>query len=132
MEATDGRLLKSKRSPQKMLSVFSLQEVRAYRLSSRHSSQKYLRVRTSCCSSRYAAAAGAPGGTGVLPFLGGQVFSLDHPHGQDILQTPAVVLVGVDGSPQVLHPFVSFCCRAAREALCARGGGHLGDAGGVS
>lgn len=38
----EGRLLKSKRSPQNTLSLFSLQDVRAYRLSSRHSSQKYL------------------------------------------------------------------------------------------
>lgn len=45
----------------------------------------------------------------AVPLLGGQVLGFDHPQRQDVLQPPAVVLVGVNGSPQVLHPFIAFC-----------------------
>lgn len=119
--------MKSKRSPQKTLSVFSLQDVRAYRQSSRQSSQKYLQ------ENQASAVRGAVGGavavqSGVtVPLLGGQIFGLHHPQREDVLQPPTVVPVGVDGSPQVLHPLVPLGCRAAGEALGARGRGHLGD-----
>lgn len=62
-----------------------------------------------------------------VPLLGGQIFGLHHPQGEDVLQSPAVVPVGVDGSPQVLHPFVPLSCRTAGETLGACGRGHLGD-----
>lgn len=65
----------------------------------------------------------------IVPFLGGQVLGFDHPHREDVLQTTAVILVGVDGSPQVLHPFVPLCCRATGEALCPCRGRYLGDEG---
>lgn len=61
------------------------------------------------------------------PFLGGQVLGLDDPGRQDVLQPPAVVLVGVNSSSQVLHPLVSLCCRATGETLGARRSRYLRD-----
>lgn len=126
---TGGRLLKSKRSPQKTLSVFSLQDVRAYRQSSRQSSQKYLQEnQPTAVRGRSRGGADVAVQSGVtVPLLGGQIFGLHHPQREDVLQPPTVVPVGVDGSPQVLHPLVPLGCRAAGEALGARGRGHLGD-----
>lgn len=46
-----------------------------------------------------------------IPFLGRQIFGLNDPQCQNVLQPPAVVFVGMNCSPQVLHPFVSLCCR---------------------